>query len=377
MNETKISGFRISHEDGVTRVRQKVSLFARIFLLGFISVWMTGWSAICVVLAIGLVNQFAWLSLLFAAPFFVGWFGGAAAWLSAFSPGATVTLEKTELQAGWFRWPSSFTRRVAYKEIIGIRVKSDLDKRHRLVVESSGMDAQLFIGKKANLEAVRDLICLQIPALDLQQGKELPAQADTPTIANQRSGKPRETTWEIENGIAGETRLINLGSLDGPVAFASLGACLFVNGIIGIFLDRVIEDILQNNPNWLEALILTPFVLIGLCIFAFTVIVWMDPFRIIEYTFSGREITWRHSYLGIGFSKQWDLVGTATVSVQHKKEMEELASGDDFQLAFLTKEDSPITTINPMTLAEAEWIATELESRQGYYVNRKIEDQTL
>lgn len=307
MNET-IKGFSIQHEDGLTRVREKVSILPRVLLFGFMTVWLSGWTVGCVVLTVALAANFAWLNLVFAMPFYVGWCFGAAALASAFAPPQCVTLDKLELRTGENSWFPTRPRRIKFKEITGIDITTD-DGTHTIVVKSSGADEGLFSSTdKDRLEAIRDFLISSIPTLHGDNEPSDQPGNKQPPIARHRTAKPEETSWEFETGFAGETVLVNPGSFEWKPALSVLGFCLFWNGITGVFIANWIRDILNNNPDWFFAVFLTPFVLIGLGILSCTAIVWIDPFRMVEYRFSNREIAWRYSWFGLGFWRQWSLV---------------------------------------------------------------------
>jgi len=373
MNETQIKGFRIHDEGGVKTIRQKVSILGRIFLFGFMSVWMTGWTAGCAALTVGLIGKFSFLLLLFAMPFYVGWFAGAAVLLATFSPGSRVTAERTALHINKVPLLPLLRRQIPFKEISRLHIQNN-DDYHTLVVESSGKDADLFSSsKKKDLEAVRDFLVLHIPTLH-QSKEEVPDKVQRPDVARHRTTRPEETQWKFESGLSGETRLVNRGSFETVSALCFLGVCLFWNGIVSMFVVQAFNKALAGNIDWFEVFFLVPFVLIGIGILLFTLLVWFDPFRHFEYTFSQRKISSRHSYFGIGISKVWNLAGALNVWIIYDGGLSELAEGDDYELAFFTKNDPQDVKIGPLTLAEAEWIATELEKRQAFNVERKIED---
>ncbi len=377
MNEIKIKGFTIHDENGVTTVRQKVGLFLRIFLLAFISVWMTGWTVGCVALTVGLVNQFAFFSLLFAIPFYVGWLAGATALVASFSPGASVTLNRTELEFRNIPLLKSMNRRIAFKEISQVLVEFE-DNSYDLIVKSSGNDATLFQShRKESLESIREILQQKIPTLhtlpDADESRVDESKVDRPKIAKHRTTRPEETTWQFENKF-GQTRLVNPGSFAPAAALVTMGICLFWNGIVGSFVVQTVAEVFAGNPEWGKALFLIPFILIGLVFLVVTLAIWCDPFRLIEYTFSHREIKWRHAYFGIGISKTLAMVGEVNVLITFDSSLDEPAQGDDYELMFFSKTFPRELKISPLTLAEAEWIATELEERQRFKVDRNIED---
>lgn len=377
MNARNIKGFTIHQSGDVIRIRQKANVFLRVFLVGFMCVWLFGWTIAMGHMAIGLINKFTLIKLLGTIPFFAAWFGVVAFMLTVLLPAPTVFLDKSELRTRDSRWFPFLGKRIEFKEIFAFRIKADGDRNHTLVVESSGKDEILFHGDNKNaLKKVRELLCERIPPLHPPNTKGS-TKSSRASTARSRIARPRETGWQVESGLAGETRLINLGSIEWRTSLISLGLCLVWNAIVAAVLVRAIIHLMLNDPRWFEFAFLAPFALIGLGILGFTLVCWLDPFRRIEYTFSNSEVSREFTYFGFGPSETWNATGPVAVTILRDKNLGELANGDDFELSFATKREARKKTINPLTLAEAEWIATELEKRQGYRVNRTIEDWTV
>ena len=148
-----------------------------------------------------------------------------------------------------------------------------------------------------------------------------------------------------------------------------------------MFVIKIVMDWRGGVGNWFETLFLIPFVLIGLAILATLVIVSFDPFRKLTYVFTDREIVWSLKYFGIGMSKTRSLLGPVNIEIADESDLlpededfdfDELSSDSDYKLAF-TNTGGKDLVISSLTLAEAEWIGTELENaREVYTFQRDI-----
>ena len=149
----------------------------------------------------------------------------------------------------------------------------------------------------------------------------------------------------------------------------------FWNGIVSVFVVKAISDWAgpAGGDLW-ETLFITPFVLVGLAMLAYLAIFVLDPFRKITYVFTDQEIEWNFKYFGIGRTKTWELAGAVAMGISDDEEdpADELADGTDYKLGF-SNQGTEKTSISSLSLAEAEWIATQLEGyRDGYSFQKKI-----
>lgn len=365
MKNVKLDGFIVQQEQSQITIREKF-VWAKLALAAFMSFWLAGWTFGCVMLLQDLLKEFKWFTLLFSTPFFVGWFAGVFVLASTLFGRQQLNLAKDRLVLGRQLFVLFSKTEVLFKEIYGLRVDTTEDGLSQLTVLSSGED--LIIARNSKLEqveALRDFLYEQIPSIESPGNFD---KSETNLVARKRLASPANTSWQFEESFGNETVLGNQGSFEIGAFLVSLGGNLFWNGIVGVFVVKIVTDWMGPvGGNWWETLFIVPFVLIGLAAMFFLLAVVFDPFRKITYTFSSREIVWSWKYFGfIGRTKTWLLTEPVEIGVCHKEEELEVADGSEYDLSFSIK-GSEEMAISRLNLAEAEWIATRLESDQSSY----------
>ena len=378
MENTKLAGFRITNQHGLITIRHKPNVLARIGISLFIAFWLTGWSAACFMLLTELLKDFQWFSLLFSIPFFVGWFAGAAVLLSSLFGTTIIQLSKDQLKHTFRVVIPVWSKTVLLKEISNITIKPSSEGYSALRLHSSSGDFDLLQNvNEKNIGDLRTFLQQHIPTIDGAPNEKPKREL----VARKRKVSPLNNSWEIEQSFNRETVLSNEGSFAVGAFLGSLGICLFWNGIVSVFVIKIVMDWRGGVGNWFETLFLIPFVLIGLAILATLLIVSFDPFRKLTYVFADREIVWSLKYFGIGMSKTRSLMGPVNIEIADESDLlpededfdfDELSSDSDYKLTF-TNTSGKDLVISSLTLAEAEWIGTELENaREAYTFQRDI-----
>ena len=372
MKDTNLAGFRITNQHRLITIRHKPNVLARIGISLFMAFWLTGWSVGCFMLFTELLNDFQWFSLLYTVPFFVAYFAGAAVILSSLFGTTIIQLSKDQLKHTFRVVIPICSRTVLLKEISNITINSSSQGYSALRLHSSSGDFDLLqnINDKKTGD-LRTFLQQHIPTID-GAPNEKPRRE---LVARKRKVSPLNNNWKIEQDFNHETVLSNKGSFTVGAFLGSLGICLFWNGIVSVFIVKTTTDWRGGGGNWFETLFLIPFVLIGLAILATLATVSLDPFRKLTYVFTDREIVWSLKYFGIGMSKTRSLLGPINIEIGEEAALppddedfnhDELSSDFDYKLTF-TNTGGKNLVINSLTLAEAEWIGTELENAMEAY----------
>lgn len=327
----------------------------------------------------GLLDDFQWFSLLFSIPFFVGWFAGVAVLLSSLFGTTIIQLSKDQLERTFRVFIPVWSKTVLLKEISNIAINPSSKGGVALRLHSSDGDFDLLQGtNEKKIGDLRTFLQQHIPTIE-EVPNEKPKRE---LIARKRKKSPLNCSWKFEQSFNRETVLSNEGSFAAGAFFGSLGICLFWNGIVSVFVVKTITDWTGGGGNWFETLFLVPFVLIGLAILANLVFVSLDPFRKLTYVFSDREIVSSWKYFGIGKNTTRSLIGPVNIEIAEEAALvpddedfdyDELSSDNDYKLTF-TNQGGKDLVITPLTLAEAEWIGTELENAmKAYTFQRSIQ----
>ena len=374
MKDQKLDGFLVQYKDGLTTIRQKSisSSLARLGLAAFLMFWLAGWSFVCVSILQELSNKFTWFTLLFSIPFFVGWFAGATALMSILFGRQQINIAKDRLEVVHRVIIPISRQEVLFKEIFGLKVDT-VENFSSLKVESSGQD--LILCQNTNLKrlaALQDFLYEQLPSID--NPGDFPS-SEKNSVAKKRPFSPAKSSWYFEDNFSLETVLANKGSFALGTFLGVLATNLFWNGIIGVFIVKLVVDWTgPTGVDWSETFFITPFVLIGLAMMALLAAIVLEPFRKTTYVFSDREIEWNFTYFGIGRTKTWPIAGAVAIGISDnsKGAPEELADGTDYKLGF-SNQGTEKMAITSLSLAEAEWIGTQLEDIQDVYsFQRKI-----
>ena len=362
------NGFRVRQEGYRQVIQLPTKWLARIFVFLFMTVWLSGWSAGCGMMLRGLVVDFSWFLLLFSIPFFAGWFFGVSTWLSSLFGRERLILEKDYLEIESSVLVPVKRKRIPYEEILAIKL-THLEGLSTINIESTGKPLTFGSGHKVRvLEELREYLLKEVPIANRVNEPDL---AEDPVRFQRRTVKPESSQWQLE--VANDrngTEFVNRGAFEFGATIVFLGFALFWNGIVGVFVFKVIQAWrgLGDQPASVgETLFLIPFVLIGIVIFLLLLFTLLEPFRKTVYGFSSREMYRQSGYFGFSRTKIWPVMLGVTMESECKFEDDPSISGGTNYLLRFVQENEKLVEIGELTLAEACWIATEIETRESSY----------
>lgn len=370
MENTKLDGFTVQQEGGLTTIRQNKFWIARLGISLFMAFWLTGWSFGCGMMIKELLTKFAWFTLLFSIPFFVAWIAGAVILLSTLFGTRQISLAKDRLEfVHRVILPISKTE-VLFEEIVGLNVITQ-GNFSNLIVQSSGEHLTISQNVSAERnEALRDFLYQQIPTIEKPRISSRPEKI---MVAGKRLESPANCSWYFAESFGRETKLANQGSWELRSILFLMGINLFWNGIVSVFLVKAITV----GSEWFELLFLSPFVLIGLVMAVVLLFAVIDPFRKITYAFSDYEIEWSWKYFGIGRTKTWEINAPVEIGIWLERDdiPDQYKDGTDYKLVFSCRGTKQME-IDSLNLAEAEWIGTQLDSEQTKYTLQETIKET-
>jgi len=261
-------------------------------------------------------------------------------------------------------------KRIAYQEILSIELTAT-DRLSKLTIESTNQP--LTFGSSHGPYALEELCEYLMDEVPIpERAPSLPVSVvDGPVRLQRRTVKPESSQWQLEaaNGQAGTT-FVNQGKFQLGATLLLLGIALFWNGIVGVFVVEVIQAWrgLGDQPaSVMVTVFLIPFVLIGSVMFFLLFFTLLEPFRKTVCRFSSREIFRQSGYCGISRTKTWPV--TAAVTMELELELEDVPESDglNYSLKF-SQVNEKLMEVSELTLAEACWIATEIETRQSSFI---------
>ena len=259
--------------------------------------------------------------------------------------------------------------RIPYEEILSIEL-ANLENTSSIKIESTGNPLTFGSGHKQKvLEELREYLLKEVPIARASE----PDLAEAPVRFQRRTAKPESSQWQLEaTNDRNGTEFVNRGAFEFGVAILFLGIALFWNGIVGVFVFKVIQAWrgLGDQPaSVVETILLIPFVLIGIVIFLLLLSTLLEPFRKTVYGFSSREIYRQSGYFGFSRTKIWPVMLGVTMEVELETDFEdvpEMRDGQNYLLRF-AQENEKLVEIDTLTMAEACWIATEIELRESSF----------
>ena len=315
-----------------------------------------------------LVTDFSWFALLFSIPFFVGWFAGAAMWTASLFSKEQLILEKDHLEHKFSILVPLWCKRVPYKEILSIELTAST-RQSAIRIESTSKPLNIATGYNLQvLEELREYLLDEVPT---SNGTDKSDLADVSVRLQTRNVKPESSQWQIEADHSQDgTKFVNRGAFEFGATIAFLGFTLFWNGIVGVFVVKLIQTWrgLEDQPvSVVVSLFLIPFVLIGIVLFVLLIFTVLEPFRKTVYRFSPREIYRQSGYFGISRTKTWPVMLDVTMESELQfKDDPSMSGGTNYLLKF-SQDNEKLIEISELTLGEVCWIATEIEKRESSY----------
>ena len=382
----------VEFDDSGTTLNYRPRLVARILAGAFLTVWLSFWTFICLALAAGLLFDFSWFTLLFALPFFAGWFFGA--WMFIYMMTVRQVLhighQWVEVTNSIVLW-TTLKKRIRRQDILEVR-KHLNDETYKCVLETTSGVIALCIStsNESEIERAMDFLRFQFESLSIgqphsQSGFQLAKQPATNSASEKSETpqpgfqfrrteqRPETCDWQDETGFAGKTVFSKTGKFKFTESLAILGACIFWNGIVGSFLLSPWSESAKANPrSYVELtfiyLFLTPFIIFGLVLIVMTLASFFASFSQTTYAFSNRQIERTKQFFGIPFSKTWPVMGVLQIELMHEQQKREKqffkpegieTKPKQFSLEFHLP-DQKLLSLGELTYDEASWIGTRL-----------------
>jgi hypothetical protein len=367
--------------DGLKVTRSKRNLVVGCFL----SIWLAGWTAGCVMLTTMAITQREPFLFLFSVPFWAAWFFGVAILGGAVLSRETLTLDSNGLKLSkrasfWGKTsqiPLSDLRTILVPDADSVAPNTEpvmtCHGRNQVVEFGQGLPRPELAWLAAVLEETR---------IRLQQWAGTPLEE----ISNEPV-PPAKTAWtsEIEYD---DLVLVKRGRWEAGAIGGMLFVTLFWNGIVSVFVAVLLglmpgEGAPDGATWWFLFLFLIPFELIGLALIAGLAATIAAPFRREVWKFGRSEITHRVTWFGIGRVKSFEPPRDGRIEAMpmtvSSDESPSLGSRTDdgsplpaslaarFQVQVIDSRDVEVCTIASLTDLESRWIAHLLRRERPEY----------
>ncbi len=364
----------------------------------FLMVWMTMWTAGCVMMLHKLLTNFEWEIALFATPFFAAWVAVACVIIGLLFGRERLVISRHDLRHTWQALITLSDRTVPLEEVAlasADRITStdsdgDTTVEGVINIETIGQPVQFAKGiaddeaawlaetintcfdrlapnraALTDIEAVHDAAGgkseIEAP---IANGEETANTADEALVfqpSRNRREQPSDSRWRLTRGgravqftHRGRTSLADMAGL----TFVNL----FWNGIVGVFVYQLFKDF-----QWFLALFLVPFEIIGLVMIISWLYAISSPLWGVCYTirFGSIERTiWGPVYRS---RRTWEFDRLSQIEITEPgfsvKKIEippKRLSKGDFRITLIDDTDRAVTSIDALTEGEALWMADVL-----------------
>lgn len=317
----------VDQAEDVTIYRYQSSRAQKLGVGLFLSFWLVGWSAGCVMIIREVILKPTLETYAFAGPFIAAWFAAVVtlAWILFGRKRLLLSPMGLGYESSLFAWRSR--RLIPMNEIVRVDAESyrtGKSMTHRLLVETLGQPLTIN-GEVNEVRWLADQIGKQIASYQQTLGTDrlpsarmrsrqplslpetlLPSQEEVTPLSDSR------LTVDINpDELRVQIRRVSSLSIVAVMLFLNM----FWNGIVGVFLLQLIKDF-----QWFLFLFLIPFELIGLLFlwglfWSITAPWWKEV-----WTFRRDEIQRRLHFLGIGRTRTFPITNLERIELGWKKE---------------------------------------------------------
>lgn len=196
------------------------------------------------------------------------------------------------------------------------------------------------------------------------------------TAADPALEPPSDSRWRVRDGFD-SVRYSLRGRFTPGAIFGLLFINLFVNGILGIFAKQVYWPEPAERLygiEWLyRFLFLKPLELVGLVLVLVLLLVIIEPVRVWSWRVARDRLVWKLTWFGIGLRKTYKFdridrleVRRITPKTERAPKMLRLATlwapqgHVTYDVAFLAADGKVVAEVEGLTLGEAGWMADSL-----------------
>lgn len=400
-----MSALRFTSPDG-REVVLKVWLpktVSGLFLLGFLGVWLGGWTVGCVLMLLKVPEE-SWGFLLFAIPFWVAEVGVSGLWIGLFLRRARVVLNSEGLTVTESAFRTR-TRFVSLGELKAVTQKAKIDSNYK---KNFHLQIQLRSGETFEVQCSELLLastradfvseCASFLSRSaVTWGNSAPAGAGfrleeaftansvssenfsgdddseedvLETVSLRERGmlldQSSESLW-IRDEQAGVFAIFCYEKFSFVKLFSILGFCLFWNGIVSVFVLSLFGVLGDEPPKglawWGLFAFLIPFEVIGFCAFLAVIKALLAPHSCTRWELTRSVIRYSSLLWGFGRRRTVNVSGASEIRLcQQSAPSKASGVAEPILLEFWDADGNFLDEIGPFTLSDARWIASRFHS---------------
>ena len=354
----------------------------------FLLLWLTGWTAGCIMLVGQALSDPSFFHILAAIPFLASWFFAFGVFVWMLFGAERVRLSPQGLEYRVTALVTLSRRLVPRAELKNVRAgmavrqvgDSKRGEQPCLKFETLGQPIEFACGISA--EEQRWLVEWLNEYLDALGPHDPPEKLHAGHrygITTNRPGTLQSAATPV--GPSSDTRIECRHYLD-TIAFTwrgrrNLAAIafltffnLFWNGIVGLFICKQIDKL-----DWFLFFFMMPHEIIGLCFLTLWLAALTAPAWRLTWTFGEREVTRRLSFsdangavFDLGWSKRFAIHSPVRIELRRRERKKQSESfwmllshpDGEYTLSFLDQADKEVLAIKNLTEGDARWIADVL-----------------
>lgn len=349
------------------------------FAIGFLSLWLTGWTVACVFLVHKVITQASIPMVMFATPFLAGEVFGFCVLFELIFGREEMYLSSSGLRfrgAGFFSAAKSF---VPLADVISFEQRThlgDSESGPSYDIEICTMGTSLVCGSSMPRRDLEQLAArLNERLITLKTELQIPLKIELNPADARDFSRPGETHWQFIQ-LPDEIKLVETGHWNTRNVLILLFVNLLWNSIVGIFVCSLFGigqgAAVPKGMNWFLFVFLIPFELIGLAMLVGLVAAIFDFARVTTFSIGPTESVWSIRYGGIpiwpAFRYRYESLVRVDVEEILRKSVSSnrarSAAGENFGLS-LKGPKVEITKFRGLTRGEAVWMKGLIQSA-GY-----------
>ena len=356
-------------------LRDKAPLAAIFTVGGFLTLWLTGWTAGCVVLVRQVLEKPSFFMVCFTIPFLVGWFAAFGALMAIVFGRKRLRLDEDGL---WNEYRVLFrisSRRVPLGEIQYFHATTKENSESVSCSVEAVTGGQPISYSAANSEEAlwlahemnRMLEVLKREAVAVfAEEEEEEDEADEAVVIpwNSRPGRaepPSDCRWKMDADVDSVT-FHRRGDFSWAVLGGTTFAMLFWNGIVSVFVMALFgvapsEKGMEffSGEWWFLFVFLIPFEVIGIGLFLAWLSALSSPFWRTRWSVGRHEAVCRVGVFGIG-RRWWYSLENCREMVMETRDVGE----KEVKISFVDFQDETLCEIGDLTTGEAKWMADNI-----------------